>query len=492
MNIKICSWRDFLMNLCKKKTNIVYLFFFFGLFFLLHVYLVHYDKGVGTEVFLGFSSGNSLKLLDMGQNLAHKPNQELQNEEPEVICNQDCAEAFIDHFLFSEDENEDRDFDGNSTTAIPITTSVKKQGLGKGRGSKKKKQKEKEKKIDVDIPEEWENSSNYILPTRKRAQNQNMYKKDLSQNLSSSWTPELARLRQEVFRARSEDISKACEALNKKRGFFHVKRSKLEDNLRWVRKYNFVWCPIFKSASTTWVKNLLLLAGEKYVTDSLHRRVRELYPKPDNPRERNSVLEESMKIIIVRHPLDRLLSAYRDKMLRVRNPNDPFVKLQEKIIKQYTDPLGFKPTSSEGPSEGKSGKNQTYYHPTFSQFLLRVKNDLERFWDKQGNGQVNLHWRPYWITCGPCQVNYDVIAQVETLGPDQEYIIRELGLENVLYNSHTHASNFDPYNGTNEAAHHYFGQVPIGLLKDIIKLYQPDFQLFSYSPDIYIDLTNKT
>lgn len=53
---------------------------------------------------------------------------------------------------------------------------------------------------------------------------------------------------------------------------------------------------------------------------------------------------------------------------------------------------------------------------------------------------VNIHWKPFWATCEPCYLDYDVIAHVETFAEDQEFVIRELGLQNLLQPAHTHAS----------------------------------------------------
>ena len=59
------------------------------------------------------------------------------------------------------------------------------------------------------------------------------------------------------------------------------------------------------------MKYFLLFAGEKEVRGSLHGRVRELFPPPKGRALRKKVSTKSLKIIIVRHPFDRLLSAYR-------------------------------------------------------------------------------------------------------------------------------------------------------------------------------------
>ncbi|KAG7156969.1 Carbohydrate sulfotransferase 14-like 3 [Homarus americanus] len=228
------------------------------------------------------------------------------------------------------------------------------------------------------------------------------------------------------------------------------------------------------AASTSWVKNLLLLAGKKKVDSGVHPLSRKIYAQPTDPAERERHLKNSMKMMIVRHPLERILSAYRDKMLRVRNPKGKFETMQKKIARGYVD-----------LSTNTSATNLT--QPTFTQFLLKVKDDIKKAW-KSGDNKINMHWRPFWLTCAPCHLTYDVIAHVETLNMDQEFIIRELGLQDHLLNLYTHASNFDVYNKTSEATRHYYSQVPLSLLKDIVNYYRYDFNLYGYSPDPYFEL----
>nr|XP_045626027.1 carbohydrate sulfotransferase 14-like isoform X2 [Procambarus clarkii] len=196
-------------------------------------------------------------------------------------------------------------------------------------------------------------------------------------------------------------------------------------NLFSLPDYNIVWCPIFKSASTTWVKNLLLLAGQEEVEGSLHARARQIYTLTKNPKERQGILSKARKMIIVRHPLDRLLSAYRDKMLRFRSYNGPHEKLQRAISTKYLDPNPARKDSKI--SSGSQAHKKDHVFPSFSQFLMKVKDDAQN-------------------AC------------------------------------------FDMYNKTSEATHHYFSQVPLSLLQDVVKLYQPDFALFGYSPQPYYDI----
>ncbi|XP_069175272.1 carbohydrate sulfotransferase 8 isoform X2 [Procambarus clarkii] len=263
-------------------------------------------------------------------------------------------------------------------------------------------------------------------PQRLHNKHPDQYQRDQVLNLTSSWTEEECGRVAAVMSERRRVLEAACQQFQTQHGRPLIPNlSPVYYNLFSLPDYNIVWCPIFKSASTTWVKNLLLLAGQEEVEGSLHARARQIYTLTKNPKERQGILSKARKMIIVRHPLDRLLSAYRDKMLRFRSYNGPHEKLQRAISTKYLDPNPARKDSKI--SSGSQAHKKDHVFPSFSQFLMKVKDDAQN-------------------AC------------------------------------------FDMYNKTSEATHHYFSQVPLSLLQDVVKLYQPDFALFGYSPQPYYDI----
>nr|XP_045613690.1 carbohydrate sulfotransferase 10-like isoform X1 [Procambarus clarkii] len=315
-----------------------------------------------------------------------------------------------------------------------------------------------------------------LVPQREDVKFPKQYQHDQVRKLSSNWTEATTARVRGVLEGRRRRVREVCRSLH---GLLNPVLDRVYTNLLFVAKYRMVWCPVFKAASTTWVKNLLLLAGEQRVSSGLHQRARQIYTQPEDPAAREDLLKTSLKMMIVRHPLERLLSAYRDKMLRLRGNSDRFELMQRKIAHTYPDPN----TPRNTPRNTTSGHNVT--QPTFTQFLQKVKFDVRRAWRSKGMKNINMHWRPYWLTCAPCHLTYDVISQVETLDQDQEYVIRELGLQDKLFNLHSHSSNFDVFNGTSAATRHYYSTVPLALLQELVQYYKYDFDLFGYSPEPY-------
>ncbi|KAL1501003.1 hypothetical protein ABEB36_006409 [Hypothenemus hampei] len=105
-------------------------------------------------------------------------------------------------------------------------------------------------------------------------------------------------------------------------------------------KHHLIWCNVFKAASTSWMYNFNILAG--YSPTFLRRSrtppltlARKKYGRPSLEFLRKAFRnKKSLSFLIVRHPLERLLSAYRDKIKYAVSGSYHF-KLGKEIIKNY-------------------------------------------------------------------------------------------------------------------------------------------------------------
>jgi len=156
----------------------------------------------------------------------------------------------------------------------------------------------------------------------------------------------------------------------------------------------------------------------------------------------------------VRHPLERLLSAYRDKLEHKQG--------REYYYKRFGRRIAFKYRQSS---------NSTKLEPMFEEFLRFVIK--EKYFDE--------HWMPYYRTCDPCAIQYDYILKFETLKRDQAFLIQDINLNEYLYDSN-YLRNINPYGATTkETLHEYIKEIPRSLLKEIYKIYENDYKLFNYS-----------
>ena len=66
---------------------------------------------------------------------------------------------------------------------------------------------------------------------------------------------------QNTFAHRSERIRNICSLSVSHDGSLTSKTKLISSNLYWLQKSKIAYCPVFKSASSTWLENLIFLSG---------------------------------------------------------------------------------------------------------------------------------------------------------------------------------------------------------------------------------------
>ncbi|KAJ9591566.1 hypothetical protein L9F63_001920 [Diploptera punctata] len=221
------------------------------------------------------------------------------------------------------------------------------------------------------------------------------------------------------------------------------------------RNYEVAWCPVYKAGSSTWLY-VFAAMGEILTPINLHKLntgktqinelARKAYPKAPVTRERVELLSQITRFIIVRHPFERILSAYRDKLEHRKN--------REFYYKKYGYEIQQEPTFEE-----------------FLKFIVKTK-------------KFDEHWRPFYIECAPCELNYQYILKMESLDTEQIYFATKFNLLQFLPN----ITNSNPVGRTHlDIAKNYYSQISKQLLGAVYLLYEMDFRLFDYSPQQYFD-----
>ncbi|XP_058799283.1 carbohydrate sulfotransferase 11-like [Phymastichus coffea] len=249
-------------------------------------------------------------------------------------------------------------------------------------------------------------------------------------------------------------------------------------------QHNVSYCPIYKSGSTTWLYNLCLLNGvpeEELLSgkEQISVIARRVMPELEYP-EADEILKKTAKLMIVRHPFERLLSAYRDKLEnsvagREHGSLHFYKRYGEAIVRKYRDKTRAMPSNNQvirrlGIPEPAG------IEPTWREFVeYLIHTDLTSYADD--------HWTPYYLYCTPCLLNYDFIAKVETLDRDQLYAIHQLGLSDLIIPRWQHATS-----GANDAASIYFSQLTKEHVRKLHAKFKLDFELFGYSSEEYYEL----
>ncbi|ELT96526.1 hypothetical protein CAPTEDRAFT_216064 [Capitella teleta] len=235
-------------------------------------------------------------------------------------------------------------------------------------------------------------------------------------------------------------------------------------------KHNVMYCALPKAGSTT-INNLFYYSiTGKLPEDDIHcmdcwRKAGMEYLHRYSHAARRKMLNTFYKVLVVRHPLDRMVSCWNGKFVHHNGNGNPWkmhfprmVKLLRKIqINSSLEPdLRMNPTFEE-----------------FAKYIVHL-NTLGLKDDQ--------HWRPHYRMCHPCSLDYDLIIKLDTIGDDLKPLMRKLNLTD---------SNFPSLNvrrdiGTHAAFQRTLPEYRQLLADDIEKLrnmFRYDMELFNYHWD---------
>ena len=134
---------------------------------------------------------------------------------------------------------------------------------------------------------------------------------------------------------------------------------------------------------------------------------------------------------------------------------------------------------------------------TFPQFIDHVL--LEWKYRK-----CNEHWKPQYVHCDFCGINYDMIGRVESLEDDLKYIAHVNNFTNLLPENknkfYVHPSGGDRFSPAPDLSKndlikkrrktnkiiYYFSMLNSSQLKGLYSMYQIDFEIFGYTEDPYV------
>ncbi|XP_050695185.1 carbohydrate sulfotransferase 13-like [Eriocheir sinensis] len=244
------------------------------------------------------------------------------------------------------------------------------------------------------------------------------------------------------------------------------------------RSHSLTWCKVPKAASTSWLHAFLQLAGveEGALRDVSREHVllRDKYPMLPAALLRRT-MPVTMKFMVARHPFERVLSAYRDKLedyerdLKFRG-GYYYSIYGKKIVKVYRK-SSIKGSKEPDPDHARK-------EPTFREFVqYLLDTDVEEY---------DEHWRPMFLLCTPCHVKYDIIAKMETLTQDSDFILFHRGLADKVQIQWSHRT--DLAHKTSDVAERYYSQLTSTEVKQLYYKYLMDFLMFEYDLDPYMKL----
>ncbi|XP_017863415.1 PREDICTED: carbohydrate sulfotransferase 11 isoform X1 [Drosophila arizonae] len=235
------------------------------------------------------------------------------------------------------------------------------------------------------------------------------------------------------------------------------------------KKYHIIWCNVFKAASSSWMFNFNVLAGytPNYLLKTkkiLLNLARERYPRV-TLQELREAQNDSTTFIIARNPFERLLSAYRDKIVFAL-PYSFHDKLGRSIVRTYR----------KKPKLISRAGNTKY--PSFPEFVHWLLDQIKR-----GN-YIDMHFVSATSFCTPCLIRFDMILKFESLAEDQLYLIEKTGLQRVIAPVWRNMGKGG--RKTQELQQQFYSQLTKQEMLELYNYYQYDFDLFDYDIKEYL------
>ena len=140
---------------------------------------------------------------------------------------------------------------------------------------------------------------------------------------------------------------------------------------------------------------------------------------PPHPQQALYKLKNYYKMIIVRNPLEKLLSAYRNKIeppLNFENRNAFPDEVKLFILRHFRHGSVW---------QWRQRNQSTPLSPTFGEFL--------RFMSTYPLSEYNEHFMPVLDLCSPCAVYYDFYANFKSLDYDVFAVLDYLNISSAFY-----------------------------------------------------------
>jgi len=329
------------------------------------------------------------------------------------------------------------------------------------------------------------------------------HKQDNQRTLDQRYNPET------IMTERLNTLNKGCRL----HGLDKVGNDTLHQLNPWEylinHKHKLVWCNVFKSGSSSWMYLFNKIAGYSDQTLKIKRvplmsLARKKYPRPSKKELKEALSQKGVvSFIVARHPFQRLISGYRDKIVGALT-GSLHHKLSRQILIKYR---GVSPRALQVHSIGsrvdrrrqrynqlqaKRSRNRSHSKelfplpvkklvPTFKEFVSFVLDEA-----REGN-ELDMHWTPVYSFCNPCQVNWTHLVKFETMDLDSTTLLKTAHLESYLPKTggklvHENPSKRD----VDRSSDSYMKELTPQQLEQLTALYQPDFDIFGYDPNTIV------
>ncbi|XP_075699617.1 carbohydrate sulfotransferase 8-like [Rhinoderma darwinii] len=221
--------------------------------------------------------------------------------------------------------------------------------------------------------------------------------------------------------------------------------------------HKFIYCEVPKVGCSNWKRVIILLKlgslhnAQDLTHEEVHKN-RLLYQLSDySVYQQKKMLNSYTKVMFARHPFQRLVSAYRDKIL---HPQPYYSEVVKSIKFKVRERQNF---------EGDL---------TFEEFV--------RFILQQDPKKMDIHWKPMHYICDPCNIQYDIYGKLETMELDAAYVLRSI--KAPFYLKYPGIKHYPNESTTDEIiGKEYFKSLSKLQLQGLAEIYYLDFVMFEYN-----------
>ncbi|XP_072836561.2 carbohydrate sulfotransferase 8 [Pogona vitticeps] len=239
---------------------------------------------------------------------------------------------------------------------------------------------------------------------------------------------------------------------------YHVSRIFVED------KYRILYCEVPKAGCSNWKRVLMVLNGLASSTNVIQHNTVHYgnYLKRLDGFDRKGInyrLSTYTKMLFVREPFEKLVSAFRDKFEHANNYYHPV----------FGRPIISKYRLNATKEALRTGSGATFQE--FIQYLLDVHRPVG----------MDIHWDHVNRLCSPCLIDYDFIGKFETMEEDANFFLHLINAPHNLTFPRFKDRHSDEERTTTQITQQYFKQLSPSQRQRSYDFYYMDYLMFNYS-----------
>ncbi|XP_030060297.1 carbohydrate sulfotransferase 8 isoform X2 [Microcaecilia unicolor] len=266
----------------------------------------------------------------------------------------------------------------------------------------------------------------------------------------------------EIQRARKKLMQDVCSKYksNSRRIIspYYVSRIFVED------KHRILYCEVPKAGCSNWKRVLMILNGfASSAKEIQHNTVHNgNYLRRLDGFDRKGIyhrLKTYTKMLFIREPFERLVSAFRDKFEHANSYYHPV--FGKPIISKYR-----RNATREALRTGSGVQFKE-----FIQYLLDVHKPVG----------MDIHWDHVSRLCSPCFIDFDFIGKFESMEEDANFLLHLIGAPHNLTFPQFKDRHSNEARTTARITQQYFEQLSSSERQRTYDFYYMDYLMFNYS-----------